>query len=197
MQKWMYAVIAIVAVVAVMGVILGVRYLTPDRPPVENGVPVQNGQPINGDPDNGENGAPNGNGDDIPDVAAATSLQFRMELTNDDIGDFVWMVKGIGTAEFALRIDGLLAGFQIGYILNGELQRIWYREGGDWMEKDRADADWREFWDDFVAEVDVVVSQLEECGDHDCTYTNPDGEYLVRIYDISVNPDLDDALFEP
>jgi hypothetical protein len=108
----MYVVIAIVAVVAVIGVILGVRYLAPEWPHGANGVPNGDG---NGVPRNGQS-----SGRDIVD---GTSLSFSMRLTNGDIGDFAWLAKDIGTDEFTLRIEGLLYGFDIGYIINGEPQR--------------------------------------------------------------------------
>lgn len=184
MQKWMYVVIGIVAAVAVVGVVLGVRYLGPERPPVENGVPPQNGDVVNGVDDN-----------DVPDVAAATSLRFSMEFTNGEIGDFTWLAKNIGTEEFKLRIEGLLYGFEIGYIVNGELQRAWELRDDEWI--DMPSEAWDEVWDGFVTELDVVISELDEGTHGDWTYTDPDEGYLVRIYDIEIDPDLDDALFEP
>jgi len=197
MQKWMYAVIAIVAVVAVMGVILGVRYLTPDRPPVDNGVPVQNGQPINGDPDNGENGAPNGNGDDVPDVATATSLRFSVDLNNGETVQFTWTAKSIGADDLRLRLEWRWNGFEEGIIIDRQLYRIWHLEEGVWIEEEMADEYWDVYWDLVMIPFEGYVTALHEWTDGDVTYTDPEEGYVVRIYDISINPELDDALFEP
>lgn len=184
MQRWMYVVVGIVVVLAVAGVVLGVRYLAPERPPVDNGLPPQNGDVVNDVNDNG-----------VPDVAGATSLRFRMELTNGEIGDFVWAAKNIGTAEFKLRIDGWLYGFDIGYIVNGEIQQAWEFRDDQWTS---IPPDiWDEVWDGFVTELDVVTSELSECTGDDCVYDDPVEEYRVRIYNVEVDPDLDDALFEP
>jgi len=183
MQRWMYVVVGIVVVVAVFGVVLGVRYLAPERPPVENGLPPQNGDVVNGV------------NDDAPDVADATSLRFRTEFINGDIGDFEWAAKDIGTDDFKLRIEGSLYGFGVGYIVNGELGRAWELWDGEWTSMP-ADG-WREVWDDLMYRLDVVIHELQECAQEDCTYFDPDDEQWIRVYEIEVNPDLDDGLFEP
>ncbi|MFP3897741.1 MAG: hypothetical protein ACLFVD_00285 [Dehalococcoidia bacterium] len=188
MQKWMYAVIAIAIVVGVVGMVMMVRLLTQERPPVENGMPPQNGNAVNGVPDNGENG--------VPDVATATSLRFKMELTNGEMGEFTWTARNIGTDGFQLKIEGTLYGYDIGYIVNGELEQIWQLEGGEWIAKDRGDEDWDEVWDGFVSELDVVRNELYQWTGGNCTYVDPNEGYKVRIYDIEVNPDLSGERFE-
>jgi hypothetical protein len=197
MQKWMYAVIAIVAVVAVLGVILGVRYLAPDRPPVDNGGPVQNGESINGAPDNGENGAPDGNGNGVPDVGAATSLQFSVDLTNGETGQFTWLAKNIGADDFRLRLEWRWDEFEEGIIIDGQLHRIWHLEEGAWIEEDMVAEYWDVYWDLLMVPFERYVMALRDWTHGDWTYTDPVEGYLVRIYDITVNPELDDALFEP
>jgi hypothetical protein len=150
MWKWMYVVIAIVVVVAVASVIPGVRYLAPEWPHGANGVP-------NGD----GNGVPNGGQSDGGDIVDATSLSFSMQLTNGDVGDFARQAKDIGTDEFKLRIEGLLFGFDIGYIIYHQRRasaRAWELRDDEWIET--PPEAWDDVWDGFVAELGVIMGEL-------------------------------------
>ena len=96
-----------------------------------------------------------------------------------------------------MKIEGTLDSYDIGYIVNGELEQIWQLEGGEWIGKDRGDDDWDEVWDAFVSELDVVRNELYEWTGGNCTYVDPNEGYSVTIYDIEVNPDLSGERFEP
>lgn len=120
-----------------------------------------------------------------------------MEFTssdNDEVGDVIWLAKSIGTDDFKLRMDGLLYGYEIGFIVNGELQQAWELRDGDWVSMPPEACE--EVWEGFATELDVVMSELDEWTHGDRTYTDLDEGYQVRIYDIEVDPELDDVEFE-
>ena len=191
MKKWMYVVTGIVVVAVVMAVILGVRFLAPERPAVENGVPGPNGNVV----DNGADSDVDNGVDDVPDVATATSIQFKGEWTNDETVTFTYVAKDIGTEDFKSRMDGWAEGLEVGIIINGELGQAWSFQDGEWVEI--PDERWDDYWEAALSELDLYISELQEWTHGDCTFTHPDYSYQVRIYDIEVEPDLADGLFEP
>lgn len=198
MKRWMYVVTGIVVVAVVMAVILGVRFLAPERPAVENHVPGPNGNVV----DNGANSDVDNGVDDVPDVAAATSIRFSVEWTapDDEAVVCTYMAKDIGTEDFRLRIDGQVDGFEagiiiVGTIINGELRRGWMFQNDEWVEMSREL--WERYWQEASPELNRYVTQLHGWTHGDWTFTHPDYGYQVRIYDIEVGPDLDNALFEP
>ncbi len=183
MKKWMYVVTGVVVVAAVMAVILGVRFLAPERPAVENGVPASNGDVV----DNGVDG--------IPDVAAATSIRFSVERTNAEKAEYTYSAKDIGTQDFRSRIDGQAEGLEVRIIINGELRQAWVFQDAKWVEV--PDQSWNDYWEGALSELDLYICELEGCTNGDCIFAHPEHGYQVRIYDIEVDPDLSDALFKP
>ena len=192
MKRWMYVVTGIVVVAAVMAVILGVRFLAPERPAVENHVPGQNGNVVhNGVDGNADNAVDNG----VPGVETATSIQLEVEWTNDETVALTYRAKDIGTENFKSRMDGLAEGLEVGIIINGELGRAWSFQDGEWVEI--PDERWDDYWEAALSELDLYISELQGWTHGDCTFTHPDYRYQVRIYDVEVNPDLPGTLFEP
>jgi|GEM_PF-1372618 len=210
MKKWMYAVIAVVVVV---GVVLAVT-LAPERPAVENDVndvpnDVVNGVPENGDPDNDvpDNGDPDNDipdndvpdvpDNDFPDVAGATSIRYTVEWANDVTGTWTYTGKDMGTADMKFRWEGTVDGVTDGFIINGELRKIWSLENGEWVDQDIPPEYWHMFWESIAAPFEEYTTQLYDWTHGDWTYTDPHTGYSVRIHNIQVNPDLPDALFRP
>ena len=198
MKKWMYVVTGVVVVAAVMAVILGVRFLALERPAVENDVPGPNGNVV----DNGADSDVDNGVDDVPDVAAATSIRFSVEWTalDDEAVACTHMAKDIGTEDFKLRIDGQVDSFEagtitVGTIINGELGQAWMFQNGEWVEIPVEY--WGGYWEGAVTELDAYIAELQGWTHGDWTFAHPDYGYQIRIYDIDVGPDLDDALFEP
>ncbi|MFO7773843.1 MAG: hypothetical protein R6V59_07940 [Dehalococcoidia bacterium] len=190
MKKWMYVVIGVVVVVAV---VLAVR-LAPERPLVENDVnDVVNDVPDNGIPDNDvpDNDVPD---NDVPDIATATSLHFTVEWTNDEKMVWTYMAKDIGTENLKLRIE-MTNGYDMAYVVNGELREVWVVSEGEWVAM--PDAQWDEWWDEHRADLHAHISELHDWTHGDWTYTEPITGYSVRIYNIQVDPHISDALFEP
>lgn len=195
MKKWMYVAIGVVVVV---GVVLAVRFLAPESPPVANDVPGPNGNVV----DNGVDGdADNDVDNGVPGVETATSMWFSVEWTNDETGAITYMAKDIGTEDFKLRGDGWEEGLEMGVIINGELGQMWYLEEDDWIgigiPVEHWGEYWGEYWEGYVTMFNDYITGLHGWTHGDWTYTDPEEGYSVRVYDIEVNPDLDDALFEP
>jgi len=191
MKKRMYVVTGIVVVAAVMAVILGVIFFPPERPAVENDVPGPNGNVV-------DNGADSdvGNGvDDIPDVAAATSIRLRVERTNDEKAEYTYVARDIGTEDFKSRMDGWAEGLEVGVIINGELGQGWLFQNDEWVMI--PDEPWDDYWGAALAELDLYISELHGWTGGDCIFTHPEHGYQVKIYDVEVNPDLSDTPFEP
>jgi len=198
MKKWMYVAIGVVVVV---GIVLAVR-LAPERPPVENGIPdVVNGVPDNGVPDNGvpDNGVPdNGVPDNgVQDIATATSLRFNVGWTNYETVEWIYMSKNMGTEDMKLRYEGTVDGIEEGFIMNGELRKMWSLQDGVWSDAGIEEEYWDMMWAMWASSFDVYVGHLYDWTHGDWTFTDPATEYSIRIYNIQVNPNLSDAQFEP
>jgi len=131
------------------------------------------------------------------DVATATSLQYSVEWSNDETGDWTFMAKDIGTEDAKLRWEGTVNGHEDGFIINGELKRVWNLEDGTWVEVDIPAEMWDMYWEGWWAMFEGHRTELLEWTDGDWTYTDPETGYSVRIYDVQVDPTLTDALFEP
>jgi len=132
---------------------------------------------------------------DVADVATATSMLFSVEVTNNETAVYTYMAEDIGTEHLKLRVEWWGEGFAHGVIINGELGQAWYLENGNWLELPQKDWDRVRYM--FVNEFEMHRGELYEWREGDWTYTDPDFGYSFRIYDIEVDPGLDDALFEP
>ena len=96
----------------------------------------------------------------------------------------------MGTDDMMVRIEGTMYGQQIAYIINGKLERAWVGTGDTWTEvSDFADewSTWDETWQDYE-------NELADWTSGDQTYSI--GGDTVRIYDVQVNPNLPDSLFQ-
>lgn len=176
MKRWMFVAIVVVLVV---GVALGVRFLASERGPVENDVPGPNGDVVDG----------------VPDVTTATSMLFSVEVTNNETATYTYMAKDIGTEHLKLRVEWWGEGFARGVIIDAELRQVWYLENDDWLEMPQEEQG--QVVGLFVREFEKHRGELYEWRGGDWTYTDPDFGYSFRIYDIEVDPALDDALFAP
>jgi len=130
-----------------------------------------------------------------PDVAEATSLQFKVEVTSEGTTyTNTYMAKNIGTSDLMIRIEIDSAGSNFVYIVNGADEKAWAYADGEWT--DISDTFSSE-WDSWSTTVSGYQDDLADwSGTGEWTYTGTDGS-TVRIYDISVNPSLADTLFQP
>ena len=128
-----------------------------------------------------------------PDVGGASSLQFSVEVTSEDtVYTNTYMAKNIGTSDMMMRIEMSSTDGDIIYIVNGAEQKVWMGMGGEWTDMSSSFSD---EWDSWSTTVSGYQDELVDwTGTGEWTYTE-DGT-TVRIYDISVNPTLEDSLFQ-
>ena len=134
--------------------------------------------------------------DDTPNVGAATSMRFSVEWTNGHSEQWTYTAKDIGTEDFKLRWEGTSNGDEDGLIMNSELRRLWFLEDGQWVEEDVPDGFWELFTETYRIAFEAYMTALEDWTDGDWSYTDPGTGGQVRIYDIEIDPDLSDTLFE-
>jgi cytoskeletal protein RodZ len=129
-------------------------------------------------------------------VATASSLQFSIDVTSGGVKQFTYtyMAKNAGTNNLMLRIETTdSSGTTSIYIVNGVLQKAWTYDGTEWTDISSTYSMQYNTWDaSFVGYQNSLTSWAGAGG---YTYTAPNGD-SVRYYDIAVNPNLSDSLFE-
>jgi len=125
-------------------------------------------------------------------IEGASSLEFTIEITGGDAaGTYNYKAKNLGTDDIMIRIDIPMEGMQLGYIVNGVQDKAWANEGSGWVLSDSFSDQldlWKATWDGYTTNLATWTSG-------DWTYTDTDGS-TVTITDITVNPTLEDSLFE-
>ena len=133
---------------------------------------------------------------------AAQSLQFTVTCKAPGVGGqeiytYTWSTKNIGAPSMMIRIEGRFfqtqAFFNKTYIINGAQQEAWLFEHSEWTDLSDEfsqqwstwDATWQGYWANL---------QLWD-GLGDIVYTMQNGN-TVHIYNISVNPNLPNSLFQ-
>lgn len=113
-----------------------------------------------------------------PTPTPVSSLKFNVDLTYDEVTDtFTYYLKGIDADNITMRMEYTFAGEEYVVILNEE----------------------QEGWGDYEGTVSDYIDRLEGWTEGDVTYTYDDpttGETAAKIYNIEVNPVLEDSLFE-
>lgn len=133
---------------------------------------------------NGNNGTTNPTPSPTPTpVADASSLQFSVE---DSTGTYLYYADNIGS-ETLLAISYIdeTAGFSV--IMNGTGHTANSNMTGTWAEED-FQTTWDQWYPVFEGYVDSLAHWTEG------QWTSEDG--TTRIFDISVNPELDDSCFQ-
>jgi hypothetical protein len=130
-------------------------------------------------------------------VAGASSLQFTASLTDSSgksLGTYTYYAKNAGTSSLMLRIEFAdSSGNNFVYIVNGALQQAWIESGGQWTD---LSSSYSSQWSTWNSAYTGYANSLAAWSGHgDYSYTAPNGE-TIRIYSISVNPSLADALFQ-
>ena len=131
----------------------------------------------------------------VPGVETATSMVFSVEVTNNETAVYTYTAEDIGTEHLKLRVEWWGEGFAHGVIINAELRQVWYLENDDWLDLPQEDQG--HVVGMFLREFEMHRIELYEWREGDWTHMDPDFGYSFRIYDIEVDPGLEDALFEP
>jgi hypothetical protein len=135
-----------------------------------------------------------------PKVADATSLTYDSDVTYQGAtSTYKWVARDIGTSDMALRIEifGGASG-NYTYILNGKNKTAWVGVNDEWSD---FSSDFTNQWNSWVGsgkqwttDVDALGANWSGTGEY--TYTDSATQTSTRIYNIKVNPAIDDSLFE-
>ena len=131
-------------------------------------------------------------------IGTADSIQFSATHTSEEtppetLYEYTWSAKNIGTPTMMIRIEGTFSDQNIIYIVNGAQQKAWMHTSGMWLDLSHEFHNEFDTWDEAWQEYEANLQDWAGTGD--CTYTTPVG--TTRIYDITVNPELPDSLFQP
>jgi hypothetical protein len=127
------------------------------------------------------------------DVAGASSLKYTVSLTENGVlqGTYTFQGKNAGTDNFMMRIDYTDNDGATTFIFNGAQHKAWTFSGDEWVDiSDYYDLQFQT-WDSLWQGYSTNLAAWTGLGDY--SYSS-DGN-TVRIYDIAVNPTLDDSLF--
>jgi hypothetical protein len=141
----------------------------------------------------GENEGDNGDNDVM--VSDASSLQYSVDLSFDgeSMGIYTYSAKNIGTNDMMIRVEFSVDGEDFIYIVNGANQEAWGYFTEEWLD---LSATFSDEWDLWSSTFEGYTDNLSDWTTGDWTYNDTDGS-LVKVYDITIDPVLNDALFEP
>ena len=129
-------------------------------------------------------------------VATASSLRFSIDVTSGGVTQVTstYMAKNVGTNNLMLRIETTEnSGTTSIFIINGALQKAWTYDGTDWTD---VSVMFSTQFNTYDALFTGYQNNLADwAGTGGWTYTAPNGD-SVRYFDISVNPNLADSLFQ-
>jgi hypothetical protein len=133
-----------------------------------------------------------------PDIEGATSMRFDVNATVDgalEIDRFT--AKNLGTSDVLLRVDQTDAqGNMFIYLMNQTGQTVWADFGAGF---DDYSSDWSTYWDNTLignAGLQSYLTALEDwSGTGDYEYESGGNSFV--IYNIVVDPSLDDSAFQP
>lgn len=128
-----------------------------------------------------------------PSVSSASSLKYKVSLTeNGQVqGTYTYQGKNAGTGNFMLRIDYTGPDGEQAFIFNGAQRKAWTYENEAWTDISSAYDTQFTMWNNLWNAYNTNLVAWTGAGDY--VYTQ-DGT-TVRIFDIQVNPSLDDSLF--
>jgi len=142
-----------------------------------------------------------GNGDETPDIEGATSLGFKVNATIGGTNElYAFTAKNLGTSDILLRGDQWDAqGNAFVYLFNQTAQTLWIEYSGMWTDYS---TEFDSYWSGadsaligytaFDCYKTELATNWSGTGDHDYT----DGEDTFHIFDIIVNPSIEDSLFQ-
>jgi hypothetical protein len=127
-------------------------------------------------------------------IASATSLDFKMDMTYEvTTVTMRERARNIGTANMDLRVDMTVEGTDMAYIFSGSQQQGWIYMNGVWTSFSDYGIDFSTYWSQYSSTFSTYTGYLADwtSGEWSGTFAG----YTYRIYDIQVDPVLDDSLF--
>ncbi len=129
-------------------------------------------------------------------VTGASSIKFNVSFTTavQMVNDYTFSVKNTGTTTMMMRIEGIISNQSALYIINGAQQKAWNYSNGKWTDLSPAFSAqydlWSETWREYCDNLSAWL------GTDEYSYTDPPTGNNIRLYSITVNPELSDSLFQ-
>lgn len=173
MQKNMrYAIVAVVVIIIVVVAVAGAYVLM--NPGTEEGG--------------------GGGTETVYTISNATSLTYTVNSSASAGAVTKLSGKNLNTVDMVVRVDIEVAGDTYSYLLNATAQSYWANDTGTWVQG-VFQTGWND-WNTNQWQVYVGNTPGWMAGDPDITFTDSTGASIV-VYDIQINPTLDDSLFAP
>ena len=133
-------------------------------------------------------------------VEDATSLGFKVNATIDDNNElYAFTAKNLGSSDILLRVDEIDAdGNVFIYVYNETAQSLWIQYAGEWTDSSATFAD---YWNGDLSGIigytafNTYKTQLAANWSGSGAYDYDSGGNTYHIYDIDVNPSIEDSLF--
>lgn len=129
------------------------------------------------------------------DIETATSLSFKVDMTiMDTQSTMIFKAKDIESPNTKFRIDGTIADEEFKLIIYTGEEKAWmWMSLTGWQD---ISATMQPYLEQYQTQFDAYKEELSDWTGGDYTYTDPTTGATVRIYDVVINPDLPDTLFQ-
>jgi hypothetical protein len=133
-------------------------------------------------------------------VGDATSLGFKVNATIDGNNEiYAFTAKNLGTSDILLRVDEIDADNNVFvYVYDQTAQSLWIQYAGAWTDSSMTFAD---YWNGDLSGIigytafNAYKTELAANWSGSGTYDYTSGSNTYYIYDIDVNPTVEDSLF--
>jgi outer membrane lipoprotein-sorting protein len=129
------------------------------------------------------------------DIETATSLSFKVDTTVMGT-EYTMTFKGkdIQSPNTKFRIDGTIVDEEFKLIIYTGEEKAWmWMSATGWQD---VSATMQPYLEQYLTQFDAYKEELSDWTGGDYTYTDPTTGATVRIYDVVINPDLPDTLFQ-
>ena len=129
------------------------------------------------------------------DIETATSLSFKVDTTVMGT-EYTMTFKGkdIQSTNTKFRIDATIAGEEFKLIIYTGEENAWmWMSATGWQDISET---MQPYLEQYQTQFDAYKEELSDWTGGDYTYTDPTTGATVRIYDVVLNPDLPDTLFQ-
>ncbi len=129
------------------------------------------------------------------DIETATSLSFKVDTTVMGT-EYTMTFKGkdIQSSNTKFRIDGTIVDEEFKLIIYTGEENAWmWMSATGWQD---ISATMQPYLEQYQTQFDAYKEELSDWTGGDYTYTDPTTGATVRIYDVVINPDLPDTLFQ-